>query len=200
MVGPLRRHRDASIRVTPSSSHAVLEKELTWFFTEAEIATSFASNFEALKDVALSGRRVPMCNVPDPRGVARMEAACTAGTIERRLRRMQDPHAGVLRAAFEPRAWPEALEALLGPLTGIVVRLAAARQQRRSTDAGAGPRRELEVARALTVSFEEGGPSRLEALRDVAVDLYARALRAYAKVRGLGPSVVPEREEDRHET
>ena len=107
MVDPLRRHRDAFIRVTPSSSHAVLEKELTWFFTEAEIASSLASNFLALKDVALSGRRVPLCNVEDPRAVERIEVSCAAGTIQRRLRRMRDPHASVLRAAFEPRGWPE---------------------------------------------------------------------------------------------
>ena len=192
------RSQRRPVPLSKLSSRAVLEEELAWFFAEAEIASSLPSNFETLSSTALSGRTCLRRNLADVAATERMEAACAAGTLERRLRALRDDQAGVLFAAFEPRLWPEALERELGVLTGVVVRLAAAGRNRRATDRASPAQREAETAAALAEALDREGPSALRPFRAKAHDLYSRALRAYARARGLGPSVVPTRKEEHH--
>jgi hypothetical protein len=192
-MGRQVQHRESSQWLfEPSSSNKVLHEELSWFFNEAESAASLPSNFTTPRGKASSWYGTMM--KADLGAEERVEAACAAGTIERRLRAMPDSDVGVLFAAFGPHLWPEKLERALGPLTGIVVRLAAAG----GTPTGAGghaARRDHDVARALERSLHHEGLLGLGLLRAEAHTLLARALRAYARIRGLGPSIVPGKEE-----
>ncbi len=102
---------------------------------------------------------------------------------------MADREAGVLLCAFSPRDWPIELEKELGPLTGIVVRLAVA--GRRGLPQGKLARHEAEVATWLSRAVALKDDDTVALLRDKAQALFTRAMGNYAKLRGPGPSVVP---------
>jgi hypothetical protein len=151
-----------------------------------------SSNFAPFCEIALSGSIGASAYPADNDAETRLDATCAAGTIRRRLNALPSHEAGVLFAAFEPRVWPSRLEQELGPLTGIAVRL---------TMAGVGfakdirnPRHREEAAAAwLDETLEEEGALAVCLVRAEAQALFTRALRAYARVRGAGPSVVPGR-------
>jgi hypothetical protein len=185
-----RRSLEVRSLVASCASVGVVRDELAWFFTEAESAMHVPSNHESLAEMAVSGRKGTRRDPADGSADARMEAVCAAGVIERRLRALAERDLAVLVAAFEPRPWPEALEVELGDLTGIVVRLAVA-GQRGTLATGVPMQRLLETARSLEVALVSEDHAAFDLLRVEAQALFTRARRAYVKVRGLGPSVVP---------
>ena len=184
-----RSHTVPVSRLHPSP---LLEGELTWFFTEAETAISPPSNIDPCCTETSSGH-VGADSVPSDDAIEdRVEALHATGTIERRLRAMPESHARTLFAAFEPRAWPESLEAALGRLTGIAVRLVMSEAAGRPARSCAELRRRQDDAAALLdCTLACGGAPALSVLRWKAHVAYADALHAYRRVRGPGPSVVP---------
>ncbi len=193
MVDPPRR----SARVPGLLAHqlrpsAVLEEELDWFFTRAESDMGLRSNFEALMEMASTGLVGTLADPADEAAEDRIEAAHAERVIRRRLQAMPVHQLGVLVAAFEPHPWPSNLHAELGQLTGIVVRLATAKV---GAAGGRQPRASHVAAAAVALSetLKSEGAVALALLRSEAHGLLLGALRAYARVRGLGPSIAPRR-------
>ena len=184
------QHSSNTVPVSELHTNPLLERELSWFFTEAESAIALPSNIN------------PGCPTSFPRGAGarvvpaddlmedRVEAMHAAGTIERRLRAMPEDHAVLLFAAFEPRLWPESLEAVFGRVTGIAVRLSIPRLETVRSSAELRAREDSAVL-VLSRTLDCGGEPALALLRSRARVAYVSALRTYARVRGLGPSVVP---------
>lgn len=110
--------------------------------------------------------------------------------MHRRIRRwvvaVDDPDAGVLQAAYAPRAWPAALRDELGKYTGIVVRLASAMEWPGET--WAQDLLEIRVACRLDAALVAGGPEVFAVFRTAAVGLLSHALAAYVAVRGSSPA------------
>jgi hypothetical protein len=108
MVAAHHPHRHAaSVPLASTLPRDLFEKELAWYFTEAETASSFAfSNFEPLSDTALSGRSGTRSKEGDWSADDRMAAALAARTIRKWLYAMPNRQAGILQAAFTPRDWP----------------------------------------------------------------------------------------------
>ncbi len=188
-AGHLQTSRRKGPKLFASEFQEMLAKELTWYFAEAECASGVSSKFESNNGWALWGRTGARAWPAEVGADDRMDAACAAGTIERRLRSMADREAGVLLCAFSPRDWPIELEEELGALTGIVVRLAVV--GRRGLPQGKLARHEAEVATWLTRALALKDDDTVARLRDKALALFTRAMGNYAKLRGPGPSVVP---------
>jgi hypothetical protein len=178
------------VRLVTSPSEEDLGKELTWYFAEAETAYGLQSNYDAYVERALSGRVGMRVKSADTSVDERMGAAVAAGTIRRYLRAMPNREAGILACAFGARDWPLELEEELGPLTGIVVRLAVAGRRKRLPE-GNLERHEAEMATSLRKALLKEGPLTLDRLRGQAAGLLACALRAYAVVREPGETLVP---------
>jgi hypothetical protein len=163
-------------------------RELQWFFTEAESEVGLPSNFEPIMEQART-RSTGSRDSPEDR----VEATHAEAIIRRWLHAMPPRDASVLMAAFEPRPWPPKLEAELGPLTGIAVRVLTA--QRGPAKDVRTPRRQDEDAAAAWLNDALGreGSLALAPVRAKAQALFIAALKSYANVRCPGPSVVPER-------
>ncbi len=164
-----------------------LAAELRWYFSQAESSYGLSSNYESFVDIALSGRVGRQLKSADVSVDDRMDAAIAAGTIRRRLLAIPRREAGILQCAFGPRDWPLEIEKGLGPLLGVVVRLAVAGKRNRLPE-GNITRLESVVATSLQNTFRDD-PSRLKRLRGQAASLLVGALRAYADVRGRGQPV-----------
>ena len=159
--------------------------ELEWFFNRAECDMGIRSTFEATL-----GARCPRPGLPSPEET--VEAAHAYRILRGWLRAIDDRDAGVLQAAYEARPWPVPLDDDLGRLTGIVVRLACAvgtwPEDRRAQQA-------MEMARAEVLASEcfpcrGTGFDPLMRLRREAAKRFARAIHAYAVVRGERPCAV----------
>jgi hypothetical protein len=114
------------------------------------------------------------------------EGSCVAYTAIRAwLLRIADHDAGVLKAAYTSAPWPDELVSELGPLTGIVVRLA-------SVEAGWPDGRsdrdtfELRVAARLAAALRTGNPGVVRTYRQPARAMLSAALKAYALERRQG--------------
>lgn len=111
--------------------------------------------------------------------------------FHRRIRRwlvgIDDHDAGVLQAAFAPRAWPPALRRELGRLTGIVVRLASAMEW--PIETWEQDLLEIRVAARLDVALATGGREVFAVFRTAATRLLSQALAAYIAARGRTPAI-----------
>ena len=165
------------LRATPT-----VETELEWFFNRVECDMGIRSNFHAV----LSGQLAPSEGVTP-------EDAAEASYAQRRIRgwllAIPDADAGVLKSAYEQRAWPGSLVDELGRITGVVVRLACALDR---WPADPAAQRVVETARARWLaSYCSKGRGRsfetLLTLRREGEVRFAKAHHAYAVVRGHGP-------------
>jgi len=156
----------------------VVEEELGWFFSVDD------------------GRRVrPYFDRPSARHLAGLLGvpvhAVSQERVHRRIRRwlvgIDEHHAGVLQAAYGPRAWPPALRGDLGSFTGIVVRLASAMEWPGET--WEQDLLEMRVATRLDIALATGGPGVFAVFRTAAAGLLNHALAAYLAVRGWTPAV-----------
>ena len=111
--------------------------------------------------------------------------------VHRRIRRwllgISDHDAGVLQAAYGPRAWPPGLHRELGRFTGIVVRLASAMEWPGET--WEQDLLEIRVATRLDVALEMRGAEVFAVFRTAAAGLLNQALAAYFAGRGRTPAV-----------
>lgn len=98
-------------------------------------------------------------------------------------------HVGALKLRFTPRAWPQVLEGEFGSWTSLVVRLDCAKHP--SEVQQDVPGLEAAAVRRLETAIAEGRSPRERArLRAHAEQHVRSAIRAYMKVRGVGPSVL----------
>jgi hypothetical protein len=170
-------------------SASAVERELVWFFGFAESEMGIRSNLLPTRDVALTHATGLLEDVDDDELQRRVDASHAMRIIERRLEAIHVRHVGILSAAYEPIAWPKPLRDL-GPLAGIAMRLWAARNGRRIPE---GHERQVGVWLEARLRTESGKTELARAVEE-AKALYAEAMSAYANVRGVGASVVPEGE------
>jgi hypothetical protein len=163
-----------------SSDRAI--QELTWFFNEAEIAIGQPSLHAALVACA------PPSSVDEAE--ARVEALHAARKIARRLATLPVADVRVLDAYCTERPWPAALEGVLHGLVGVVEAMPAVRAEHLTARAR-GQTRTPDVTRWLRQLVAERSPL-LKAWREQAEEARSRALAAYERARGTGPSLVPE--------
>jgi hypothetical protein len=172
--------------VIPLLPAQIAEEELEWFFTLTESDMGARSNY---MEMLVPQRHREHHDAALER---RVGAATARRTILDRLERIEgarDSPAGVLQAAYAPRAWPLALREELGRLTGIVVRLASA-EAGLPDDQAELELLEQRTAERLAATLAMVGRSGLQRLRASARARYGSALRAYVKERGDGPSVL----------
>jgi hypothetical protein len=117
------------------------------------------------------------------------ELRAAALSIRRSLDRLPTFHVGALALRFTPRQWPPLLCARFGPWTGLVVRLECAMHP------GDGKKKtgalEAEAIARLEASIADGRDAReLCRLQSHARHYVGSAIRAYAAVRGFGPSLL----------
>ena len=161
------------------------DEELAWFFNDAASAIDAPSVQGILFDWRDPG---------DPAIVeARAEALHAARKIWERLQKMGAAEVRILEALYTERRWPRALERRLGYLAGVVEAMPDVRA------AHLGERMQGCTAAANTTAWLEElaaeRPEKLGAWKREALHACVRALSAHQRVRGTGPSVVPQ--EDR---
>jgi hypothetical protein len=164
-----------------SGPTAQVEQELDWFFNRAACDMGEQSNY-----LAMLGPLGPGSRIPSPEDAA--EAAHRARWVGRWLLAIGTSDTGVLRCAYELRAWPVALWDRLGRLTGVVVRLACALDG--LTDA---PHllRVVEMARADWLAAQAPRAAidpTWARLRGEARNRLARATLAYERARAATPT------------
>jgi hypothetical protein len=124
---------------------------------------------------------------------ATAEERAAATAIAGWLGQLATFHAGALSLRFTPRYWPESLWEEFGPWTSLIVRLeCATHPSERRTHTSA-----LEVAAVLRLEEmladqHQFGPKLIRLDRHAFQHVRA-AVRAYVRVRGRGPSVLPSR-------
>jgi len=176
--GP-RKYRD----VSPSKA---AQAELTWFFNEAESAMDDQSNFCA---------RLAGCGVDTLEAVERRaEARHSAGKIYDRLKRVTSTDALLLSGLYIERYWSDEVEAALpGGIAGAAAVCARVRVEHLRALARAQTR--AKDARAFVEEIVRKGRPELVAEWRAELELAPSiAVAAYERVRGNGPSVVPEEE------
>jgi hypothetical protein len=132
--------------------------------------------------------RVP--GVVPGEGEAEAAARDAAAQIAGWLAAIPTFYKGALALRFTQRLWPVALVAEYGPWTSLAVRLECAKhpsETPRSTDEA-----ETAAARRLVEAIaKRQGVRELVRLRKHAEEHVTLALRAYLRVRGVGPCVLP---------
>ena len=118
------------------------------------------------------------------------EGVEAARKIQRWLDRLVTFHVGCFALRYTPRTWPTPVEAEFGKFTGLVVRMECAAHP------AVGTTEQLEgaaVARLEKMIAEGGSANQLEVweLEQHAYEHLRTATRAYVRVRGVGPSVLP---------
>ena len=154
-----------------------LDQELEWFWNRAECDMGVQSNY-----LAMLGRHGPGSQVPLPEDA--VEAAHKHRLMRGWLDAIGDIHAGVLRAAYELRAWPVPLWDEVGRLTGVVVRLACVGEVIPTDLRGL---QALEMVRAAWLATHCPRASRdpaIARLRTEAEVRFAKAHFAYSVARG----------------
>jgi hypothetical protein len=172
-----RRFRD----VSPSKA---AEAELSWFFNEAEIAMDERSNYCA---------RLAGCGIDTLEEVERRaEARHSAGKIKDRLERLRSTDALLLSGLYTERPWSEAVEAALPRgLAGAASALPRVRVEHVRALARAQTRAK-DVCDFIEEVVRKGRPELVAEWRVELELACAIAVTSYERVRGDGPSVVPE--------
>ncbi|HEY1692864.1 MAG TPA: hypothetical protein VGG39_11920 [Polyangiaceae bacterium] len=161
--------------------------ELGWYFNEAEEATNPSSNFAS----SLRGTRTTSLDETE----RRIEAGLAKAKIERRLGALRPKDASTLESLYTERPWPPPMVAVLGVLTGPVAEL----QMLRADYLGAVMRMRTgakTVTAWLEARIAQGGAKAVAVYAREAQMACARAVRAYDRIRGKTPSVVPCADED----
>jgi len=151
------------------------DRELEWFFTEAESDMGSRSNY------VQSLSYVPP-TLPDDTLDQRAEASHAQRTLLSWIRALEDFDAGVLKAAYAARRWPLLLRERFGRLTGLVVRLAAAEAGLPDDDAALAA---LEQRTALRLNESTSANEEAVArLARRASPILKAAFEAYVRERG----------------
>jgi hypothetical protein len=158
------------------------EAELHWFFNEAEVLIGVPSNFMAI----LSGRHATTIEEADNRA----NAVHVAGLIWRRLLQLPGNGLDILQGLYTERVWPLTIAHALGSMAGVIEAMATVKAEymtawmQRQTNAP-------DVTAWLEEHAQRGSPL-LIAWHEEAKRACTRALADYQKVRGQGPSLVPQ--------
>jgi hypothetical protein len=166
---------------------AAADAELTWFFNEAEIAIDQPSNFHAL---VAGASRTSLEQLE-----RRAEAMHAARKIHDRLRRLRSADVLLLSGLYTDRPWSSGVtRALPGGLAGAAqaslgVRVAYIRARARAET------RAENLAGFIEEVVRSGRTELVTAWREELELACAVALRAYARVRRDGPSVVVPKED-----
>jgi hypothetical protein len=175
--GEPRRFRD----VSPSEA---AEAELTWFFNEAENAMDERSNYRT---------RLAGCGIDTLEEVERRaDARHAAGKINDRLVRLRSTDAQLLSGLYTARAWSDAVEAALPRgLAGAASALPRVRLDH--VRALARGQTHAKDVRAFIEEVVRKRRRKLVAEWRAELELAcASAVTAYERVRGDGPSILPE--------
>jgi len=168
--------RFGDVIVSPDADH-----ELNWVFNEADPQTELPSLQGAFPDV-------PSEYSPEA-AVARADVRHAARKIAARFENMGVREWRVLGALYTERPWPRELVRRLGHLAGVVESLPGVRAEH------LGARMMKRTAAATTTEWLEelaaSVSADLVAWRKQAVLACERAISAYQKARGNGPSVAP---------
>jgi hypothetical protein len=167
--------------VSPSEA---ADAELTWFFNHAEIDIDLPSTFEGI----VRGISPTSLEAVE----RRLEAMHSARKIHDRLTRLRPPDSLLLSGLYIERVWPAAvLEALPGGLAGAAEASVRVRVEYVRA-VGYARTRARSVAEFLEEVVREGRADLLAEWRAELEIACAIAINAYERVRGDGPSVVPE--------
>jgi hypothetical protein len=157
------------------------DQELEWYFSYAEGAkrignVSFLPTHESKRLAAI-----------DDSPEATMRRGLELATaVQSTLGAMPAHHAGVLRAVFTPRRWPNAVEREFNHLSAIVVRLTCAAHPWPARNNHDG----LETAAAHHLAQQLAHDrARPAALRKTARGLMGKAVKAYVYARAKGGPV-----------
>jgi hypothetical protein len=175
-----RRFRD----VSPSKA---ADAELRWFFNEAESAIDMPSNFQAL-----------IAGVTPPTSLEaveqRQEAMHSARKVHDWLKRLRESDSLLLSGLYTERTWSAAvIRAFPGGLAGAAEASVRVRVEYVRALANAETRAKS-VAEFIEEVVREGRSELVARWRDELEVACAIAIKAYERVRGHGPSVVPEGE------
>jgi hypothetical protein len=127
--------------------------------------------------------------VPDE-GEAPPAVRKAAATIQGWLAAITTFHAGALSLRYTPREWPKPIRDELGDWSGLVVRLECAAHPS-DLRTCTSELEEAAVRRLEHLLARRGEKRELERLVRHAHRHVRDAIRAYVKVRGLGPLVLP---------
>jgi hypothetical protein len=165
--------------VSPSPA---ADQELHWFFNEAEIAIDLPTNFRA-RVAGMSPASVEAME-------RRAEALHAAGKIKAYLQAIPATDALLLAGLYTERLWPRAVTRMLGTMAGAMEASAIVRLEHvRAVVRG---RTERTKPLAWLEELSQARDPRLPVWRRQVEDACAIALCAYERVRGEGPSVVPQ--------
>jgi len=139
------------------------DDELAWFFNYAALDCSGPSVLGAMR----SGRHPGSLGVTE----ACIEALHSAREIMQRLQKLGGREIDVLDALYTERRWSRAIERRLGHLAPVV---------------------EVLTTTEWLEELVEQHPEEATAWREQATRACGHAIRAYERVRGDGPSVVPQ--------
>ncbi len=139
------------------------DDELAWFFNHAALDCAVPSVLGAMR----SGRHPGSLAVTE----ACIEALHSAREIRQRLQKLGAREIDVLDALYAERRWSRAIERRLGHLAPVVAAL---------------------TTTEWLEELVEQRPEEVAAWREKATRACGHAIRAYERVRGDGPSVVPQ--------
>lgn len=176
---PARRFQD----VSPSEA---AEAELHWFFNDAESAMEEQSNFPAL----LGGPEPPSLEAVERRA----EARHAAEKIHARLKRLRPTDAWALSGIYTERPWSEAVLAALPDGTAGAASVSVTVRAEHLRALARGQTCARSVADWIEEVVRRGRPDLVAEWRQELEVVCATAVGAYERVRGEGPSLVPETE------
>jgi len=157
-----------------------LDQELDWYFSYGEGAKRLGSiAFLPMHETTR------LATVDDSSVATQRTGLALATAVQSTLGDMPAHHAAVLRAAFTPRRWPDAVAREFQCLSAIAVRLTCAANPwpTRSNHAGLETAAAHHLAHLLTLTRER---ARLVTLRKTARRLLGRAILAYVRARTKG--------------
>jgi hypothetical protein len=156
----------ATLREQMLAAEAIVLAELEWFFTCAKETVPKAGEAPpAVRNAALA--------------------------IQGWLGAIATFHAGALALRYAPRDWPESIQHEFGEWSSVIVRLECAAHP--SDDETSTSALETAAVQRLEEMLAKRGGRSPEVVRLVrhAFQHVRAAIRAYVKVRGFGPSVLP---------
>jgi hypothetical protein len=182
--------RTRSKRAHNTSCHDSLSEagqaELEWFFNQAEIDIDLPSNYQALIGGA--------CPSSVQEVERRAEAIHAARKIHERLQRLRSTDMLILSGLYTERPWSDAVQkALPDGLAGAAAASPSVRIEYVRALAGARTGAQ-NVATFIEEVVKKGRRDLLAEWRNELAVAAAIAMTAYERVRGSGPSVVPEAE------
>jgi hypothetical protein len=175
------RRRRRFRNVSPS---AIADAELTWFFNEAEMEIDQPSNLQGL----IAGVSPTSLQAVEQRA----EAIHAARKIHDWLQSLPSTDARLLAGYYTERPWSNAVnKALPGGLAGAAGASAAVRVEYVRA-LGRAQTHAKNVVEFIEEVVRKGRPDLVAAWRDELTVACAIAVTAYERVRGNGPSVVPQ--------